>query len=117
MSFLLEARFKNTMKSQELDDEKISKKRLFWRWVFWAGIGFFLFISLVTMTRYSSSMGEVKELIVKMSDLEAEMTLLTERRKVLMDGLKWFIPYAIVASVWINVARYRIRKLKKLAQK
>lgn len=104
-------------KSPKLSEESISKKRKFWVVVFWAGVGFFVVTAMMASARYTSSIRELKDTADSLSSLEAEIMLVTKRRTELMVALKWFIPFAIVASVWINLARYRMRRLKKLAQK
>ena len=104
-------------RSQKLSIESISKKRKFWIVVFWAGIGFFLITAMLATGRYVSSVSELKQGVINLPDLEAQIMLVNDQRTELIRALKWFIPFAIVASVWINLARYRMRKFKKLAQK
>ena len=103
-------------RSEELSTEAFLKKRLFWKRVFWAGIGFFVLIVLVTWYKYTSALGVTEESASRLPDDAAEIALHGERRRVMLDSLIWFIPWGIVASLWINVARYRLRKLKKLGQ-
>ena len=103
-------------KLEELSTEAFLKKRLFWKRVFWAGIGFFALIVFVTWYKYRSTLGVAEKSASRLPDYAAEIALHGERRRVMLDSLIWFIPWGIVASLWINVARYRLRKLKKLGQ-
>jgi len=103
-------------KNIELNEDELRKKRKFWRIIFWSGAAFFIFMFHIAMIKYSSAMTEAREVTSKLGDDMAEIAMFSERRTILIDSLKWFLPFAILASLWINVARYRLRKLKKLAQ-
>lgn len=94
--------------------EGISRKRLFWRRVLWAGIAFFMLLSVLALLHYFYKMGEVKSSAGRFSQIEGEIHQFAARRVVVFEILKWFVPCAIISSLWMNVARWKLRKFKKL---
>ncbi len=99
---------------EEVDEEGILTKRVFWRRVLWSGICLFMLLSVLAVFQYLYKMGEVKDAVVGLSAQEEDIELLTSRRVVVLTVVKWFVPCTILGSVWVNVARWRLRKLKKL---
>ena len=97
-----------------MNDSNIIAKQRFWRRVLVAGI-LLLVISLLTLVSlYLSGMADVKAKLVDSSELELEIAILSERNQILFTAAKWTLPIAIAGSLMMNVARYQLRKLKKL---
>jgi magnesium-transporting ATPase (P-type) len=95
------------------ESEMIAKRR-FWRRVLIAGI-LILVISLLTLVSlYLSGMADVKAKLVESSELELEIALLSARNQILFTAVKWTLPIALAGSLMMNLARYQLRKLKKL---
>ena len=62
-------------------------------------------------------MSDVKELAGTGSEIELEIAMLSARSQLLISAGKWTLPFAILASLMMNVSRYKLRKLKKLENK
>lgn len=95
---------------------EIKEKRAFWHKVLIAGI-LIVFISLLTLVvLYFSGMNAAKADMALESDLEMAIAEHAARYSVISDAAKWTLPFAILGSLVLNVARFRLRKLKKLEQ-
>ena len=91
---------------------EIARKRVFWRRVLMAGI-LILVISLGLIAWQYMGMMSHDE-VVSSSDLEREISEVASRRAFMVDVGRWILPVGVVCSLMVNVARYRLRKLKKL---
>ena len=93
-------------------DVDIEVKRRFWRRVLIAGILLLVVTACVVFVMYSRGMAEFSS--VGGSELEREIAMVSGRRELLLRIAKWLLPVAILSSLMMNVARFRLRRLKKL---
>lgn len=89
-------------------------KRKFWRRVLISGILFLVVALLAMVWMYQSGMAEARAGVMNGSEMEQEIAMMTARRGLLFTVGKWLLPSGLLSSLMINVARYRLRKLKKL---
>lgn len=62
---------------------------------------------------YLSEMSEIRSQAGLGSELEVEIAVLEARKEVIVWAAKWTLPFALLGSLATNIARYRLRKLKK----
>ena len=97
-----------------MDDLEIENKRKFWRRVLIAGILVLVIALLMMVSLYLSGMSDAKAKAGAGSEIELEIAMLSARSQLLRSAAKWALPVAILASLMMNVARYKLRKLKKI---
>jgi uncharacterized membrane protein (UPF0182 family) len=77
-----------------------------------------LILALVMMVSlYLSGMADVKAKAGAGSELEMDIAIIDARTQLLVSSAQWTLPFAILASLMMNVARYRLRKLKMLKKR
>jgi hypothetical protein len=92
----------------------IEKKRKFWRRVVITGV-VVLFLGVATVVwTYLSVMNEARSGAGDGSEMEQEIAMLNARNGLFFTLSKWLVFFGLLASLLINVARYKLRKLKKL---
>jgi uncharacterized BrkB/YihY/UPF0761 family membrane protein len=92
----------------------IEDKQKFWQRLLIAGILILVLALLMMVTIYLSGMSTVKEEAGVGSETDLDIAMLSARSELLQSAGKWTLPFAILASVMMNVSRYKLRKLKKL---
>jgi uncharacterized BrkB/YihY/UPF0761 family membrane protein len=97
-----------------MNELEINNKRRFWRRVLIAGILVLLLALLMMVSLYLLGMSDVREQAGMGSEWEQEIAMLSARSELLSSAGKWTLPFAILASVMMNVSRYKLRKLKKI---
>lgn len=97
-----------------MSELNIESRQKFWRYFLVAGI-LVLVLALLTMVLlYLSGIAEVKAQAGENSEMGQEIAMLEARDRLLYSAGKWMLPFAILASLMMNVSRYKLRKLKKL---
>jgi uncharacterized BrkB/YihY/UPF0761 family membrane protein len=97
-----------------MNELEINNKRRFWRRVLIAGFVVLLLALLIMVSLYFSGMSDVREQAGMGSEWEQEIAMLATRSELLSSAGKWTLPFAILASLMMNVSRYKLRKLKKI---
>jgi uncharacterized BrkB/YihY/UPF0761 family membrane protein len=97
-----------------VNESEIESKRRFWRRVLAAGILVLILALLMMVSLYLSGMADVKTKAGLSSEIEQEIAVISARKQLLVSAAVWTLPFAILASLMMNVARYKLRKLKKL---
>lgn len=69
---------------------------------------------LMMVTLYLSGMSDAKAQAGADSEWIQEIAMMEARSRLLSSAGKWTLPFAILASLMMNVARYKLRKLKKI---
>ncbi len=100
-----------------MNESDIDNKRKFWRRVLIAGVLVLLLALLMMVSLYLSGMSDAKAQAGADYEWEQEIAMLAARNQLLLSAGKWTLPFAILASLMMNVARYKLRKLKKLENK
>lgn len=95
-----------------MNDVEIAKQRKFWKKVLISGIMTLILAILIGVVIYLTGMREAAA--GADSEIEREIATLGARSAVLFKAAIWMLPIAIIASLLMNVARYKLRKLKKL---
>ncbi|MFT5906183.1 MAG: uncharacterized BrkB/YihY/UPF0761 family membrane protein [Cryomorphaceae bacterium] len=96
-----------------MDDLEIDNKCKFWRRVLILGILVLVLALLTMVSLYLSGMSDAKAQAGADYEWEQEIAMLAARSELLLSAGKWTLPFAILASLMMNVARYKLRKLKK----
>ena len=95
-----------------MTDIDIAGKRGFWQRVLIAGVLLLLVAICVMCLMYSRGMAESGS--GEFTDMEREIVMVSGRSELLLRNAKWLLPVAILSSLMMNMARFRLRKLKKL---
>ncbi|MGJ8657379.1 MAG: hypothetical protein ACSHX6_13100 [Akkermansiaceae bacterium] len=93
---------------------EIDRKRRFWRRVLVVGIMVIVIALMAIVAMYASGMADARVAVANGSEMEQEIALLGARRELLFGVVKWLAPTGLLSSLMINVARYKLRKLKKI---
>lgn len=96
-----------------MNELEIIAKRRVWRRVLLAGILVFVISLLTLVSMYMAGMAEAKSMSGVDSEIELEIAALSARNQVIFQAAKWTLPIAILGSLLMNIARYKLRKLKK----
>lgn len=97
-----------------MDDLEIDNKCKFWRRVLILGILVLVLALLMMVSLYLSGMSDAQAQAGADYEWEQEIAMLAARSELLLSAGKWTLPFAILASLMMNVARYKLRKLKKI---
>ncbi len=92
----------------------ITSRIRYWRRVLFGGLLLVIFSLVMLVSLYLSGMAKAKAQADTSSDLELQIVLLAHRNQILHDAAKWTLPSAILGSLCLNLARYKLRKLKKM---
>ncbi len=92
---------------------EIDQKRAFWRRVLMVGV-LIVVVSLLTMVAlYCSGVNTAKANADLWSDFDMDIAEHAAKYGVISKAAKWTLPFAILGLLVLNIARFRLRKLKR----